>query len=129
MPRTSRWLLLSLCGVGGMSCLLALMADVLSLSTLHICLFYRSMGAAYAHMLRVLHSLALLFQGQKWNTLRSRADTCEFELDQLLLGTLLFAVHFFLFPNDCDRRRGRGRSPRCPVREREIGRRAAHCQV
>lgn len=91
--------LLSLCGVGGMSCLLALMADVLSLSTLHICLFYRSMGAAYAHMLRVLHSLALLFQGQKWNTLRSRADTCEFELDQLLLGTLLFAVHFFLFPN------------------------------
>ena len=91
--------LLSLCGVGGLSCLVALAADVLSVSTLHICLFYNSMGTAYETMLRVLHSLALLFQGQKWNTLRSRADTCEFELDQLLLGTLLFAIHFFLFPN------------------------------
>lgn len=90
---------LSLCGVGGLSCLVALAADVLSVSTLHICLFYNSMGTAYRTMLRVLHSLALLFQGQKWNTLRSRADTCEFELDQLLLGTLLFAIHFFLFPN------------------------------
>lgn len=91
--------MLSLCGVGGLSCLVALAADVLSVSTLHIFLFYNSMGTAYRTMLRVLHSLALLFQGQKWNTLRSRADTCEFELDQLLLGTLLFAIHFFLFPN------------------------------
>ena len=89
----------SLCGIGGLSCLVALAADVLSVSTLHICLFYNSMGIAYETMLRVLHSLALLFQGQKWNTLRSRADTCEFELDQLLLGTLLFAITFFLFPN------------------------------
>ena len=72
--------MLSLCGVGGLSCLVALAADVLSVSTLHICLFYNSMGTAYRTMLRVLHSLALLFQGQKWNTLRSRADTCEFEL-------------------------------------------------
>ena len=91
--------MLSLCGIGGLSCLVALAADVLSVSTLHICLFYNSMGTAYRTMLRVLRSLALLFQGQKWNTLRSRADTCEFELDQLLLGTLLFAIHFFLFPN------------------------------
>ena len=54
---------------------------------------------AYQTTLRVLQSLALLFQGRKYNTLRSRADTCEFELDQLLLGVLLFAMFFFLFPN------------------------------
>eukprot|EP01047_Picozoa_sp_COSAG01_P044505 COSAG01_NODE_4029_length_5419_cov_14.966736_4_plen_779_part_00 len=100
-PHIDRVLLsfFTLSGINGISCLFALAADILFFETLHIYAFYTAMGAAYKTMLRVLQSLALLFQGRKWNTLRSRADTCEFELDQLLLGVLLFALHFFLFPN------------------------------
>ena len=100
VPNMDRLLLqiLALAGAGGLSCLLALAADIFFFTTLHIYLFYTAMGGAYKTTLRVLQSLALLFQGQKYNTLRSRADTCEFELDQLLLGVLLFALHFFLFP-------------------------------
>ncbi len=32
------------------------------------------------------------------NVLRHRVDSCEYDMDQLVLGTLLFAIVFFLFP-------------------------------
>eukprot|EP01052_Picozoa_sp_SAG31_P024748 SAG31_NODE_2126_length_6395_cov_3.289708_5_plen_803_part_00 len=90
---------LMLSGFAGFSCTIALASDILALSTLHIYWFYKTMGRAFRVHVRVLQSLALLFQGQKWNVLRHRADSCEYEIDQLLLGTLLFSLHFFLFPN------------------------------
>ena len=34
----------------------------------------------------------------KYNPLRDRIDSCDFDLDQLLLGTLLFSLLFFLMP-------------------------------
>ena len=91
--------LLALSGFAGFSCTICLISDIWALNTFHIYWFYTMMGAAFRVHLRVLQSLALLFQGKKWNVLRHRADSCEYEIDQLLLGTLLFSLHFFLFPN------------------------------
>ena len=47
---------------------------------------------------RVLSSLWRLFRGKKRNVLRGRIDSCDYSLDQLLLGTLLFTLLVFLFP-------------------------------
>lgn len=37
-------------------------------------------------------------RGKKCNVLRGRIDACDYSLDQLLLGTLLFTLLVFLFP-------------------------------
>lgn len=39
-----------------------------------------------------------LFRGKKNNVLRRRIDSCDYSLDQLLLGTMLFTLLAFLFP-------------------------------
>ncbi|CAG8432878.1 4707_t:CDS:10 [Diversispora eburnea] len=39
-----------------------------------------------------------VWKGKKWNPLRSRIDSCDYDLDQLLLGTILFTLLTFLFP-------------------------------
>ncbi|KAI9479602.1 N-acetylglucosaminyl transferase component-domain-containing protein [Zychaea mexicana] len=45
-----------------------------------------------------LYSLFNLFRGKKRNMLRHRIDACDYDLDQLLLGTCLFTLLTFLFP-------------------------------
>ncbi|KAI9332725.1 N-acetylglucosaminyl transferase component-domain-containing protein [Zopfochytrium polystomum] len=49
-------------------------------------------------MVNILFSLFQLFRGRKLNVLRDRVDSAEFDLDQLLLGTILFTVIVFLLP-------------------------------
>lgn len=39
-----------------------------------------------------------LFRGRKHNPLKQRIDSCDFDLEQLLLGTVLFTMLIFLFP-------------------------------
>ena len=46
----------------------------------------------------ILLSLFQLFRGKKHNVLRKRIDSCNYDLDQLLLGTILFTLLFFLLP-------------------------------
>ena len=36
--------------------------------------------------------------GKRYNILRSRQDTWDYDIDQLLLGTILFTLIAFLFP-------------------------------
>ncbi|KAL4884656.1 muts domain V-domain-containing protein [Aspergillus karnatakaensis] len=48
--------------------------------------------------LTIIISLFHLFRGKKRNVLRNRIDSCDYDLDQLLLGTILFTVLFFLLP-------------------------------
>lgn len=36
--------------------------------------------------------------GKKYNPLKQRIDNCDYDIDQLLLGTLLFTLFFFLLP-------------------------------
>jgi phosphatidylinositol glycan class Q protein len=52
----------------------------------------------YNWQLTIIISLFHLFRGKKRNILRNRIDSCDYDLDQLLLGTILFTLLFFLLP-------------------------------
>lgn len=85
-------------GFIGMSLSVSLLSDLLSLLTLHISSFYVASARIYDWQLTILISLFHLFRGKKRNVLRERIDSCDYDLDQLLLGTILFTLLAFLFP-------------------------------
>ena len=77
---------------------IALFSDLLSILTLHIYSFYIASARIYNWQLTIIISLFHLFRGKKRNVLRNRIDSCDYDLDQLLLGTILFTLLFFLLP-------------------------------
>ncbi|KAH9861986.1 hypothetical protein IAQ61_010187 [Plenodomus lingam] len=77
---------------------ISIFSDLLSLLTLHIYSFYVASARIFHWQLTIIISLFHLFRGQKRNILRNRIDSCDYDLDQLLLGTILFTLQFFLLP-------------------------------
>ena len=77
---------------------IALFSDLLSLLTVHIYSFYTASARIYHWQLTIIISLFHLFRGKKHNVLRNRIDSCDYDLDQLLLGTILFTLLAFLLP-------------------------------
>ncbi len=82
----------------GASMPIAIFSDLLSLLTLHIYSFYIASARIFNWQLTIIYSLFQLFRGKKRNVLRNRIDNCDYDLDQLLLGTILFTLLFFLLP-------------------------------
>jgi len=82
----------------GASMPIALFSDLLSILTIHIYSFYLASARIYHWQLNILISLFHLFRGKKHNVLRNRIDSCDYDLDQLLVGTILFTLLFFLLP-------------------------------
>lgn len=82
----------------GASMPIALFSDLLSILTIHIYSFYIASGRIYNWQLSIIYSLFHLFRGKKINVLRKRTDSCDYELDQLLIGTILFTLLIFLLP-------------------------------
>jgi phosphatidylinositol N-acetylglucosaminyltransferase subunit Q len=82
----------------GASMPIAIVSDLLSLLTLHIYCFYIASARIFNWQLTIIYSLFQLFRGKKRNVLRNRIDSCDYDLDQLLLGTILFTLLFFLLP-------------------------------
>jgi phosphatidylinositol glycan class Q protein len=82
----------------GASLPIALFSDLLSALTLHIYSFYLASARIFHWQLTILLSLFQLFRGKKYNVLRNRVDSCDYDLDQLLVGTILFTLLFFLLP-------------------------------
>ena len=82
----------------GASMPIALFSDLLSMLTIHIYSFYLASARIYHWQLTILLSLFQLFRGKKYNVLRNRVDSCDYDLDQLLVGTILFTLLFFLLP-------------------------------
>ncbi|KAL1524424.1 hypothetical protein AB1Y20_019319 [Prymnesium parvum] len=86
------------------SCLLgssfgiAVVSDLLALFSFHVVQMYLVMSIFYATYMSALYTLFNLFRGQKLNVLRDRVDSCDYDHEQLLLGTLLFTVLVFLLP-------------------------------
>ncbi|GLB42793.1 putative N-acetylglucosaminyl transferase component (Gpi1) [Lyophyllum shimeji] len=83
---------------GGVTLAISLFLDMLALLTAHIYLCYVLSGAVYQWMLKTAGSLWNLFRGKRYNVLRDRTDSWEYDLDQLLFGTILFTLVAFLFP-------------------------------
>ena len=82
----------------GASLPISIFSDLLSLLTLHIYYFYIASARIFNWQLTIIFSLFQLFRGKKRNVLRNRIDNCDYDLDQLLLGTILFTLLFFLLP-------------------------------
>ncbi|KAG9237848.1 N-acetylglucosaminyl transferas-like protein component Gpi1 [Amylocarpus encephaloides] len=82
----------------GASMPIALFSDLVSILTLHIYSFYIASARIFNWQYDILLSLFQLFRGKKHNVLRKRIDSCDYDLDQLLLGTILFTLLFFLLP-------------------------------
>lgn len=82
----------------GASMSIAMFSDLLSALTFHISTFYITSACIFNWQLTIITSLFHLFRGRKRNVLRNRIDYCDYDLDQLLLGTILFTLLFFLLP-------------------------------
>jgi phosphatidylinositol glycan class Q protein len=87
-----------LTGILGVSVLLTVVQDILSMMTLHIYCFYVYAARLYNLQMYALSSLWRLFRGKKRNVLRNRVDSAVYDIDQLFLGTLLFTILLFLLP-------------------------------
>ncbi|KAG2231861.1 hypothetical protein INT48_006053 [Thamnidium elegans] len=85
-------------GVFGVTMIISLSSDFLAFMTLHVYCFYMVAARIFNWQLVILNSLFNLFRGKKRNILRNRIDSCDYDLDQLLLGTSLFTLLMFLFP-------------------------------
>jgi phosphatidylinositol N-acetylglucosaminyltransferase subunit Q len=77
---------------------ISLFSDLASVLTLHIYAFYIASARIYNWQVSIIGSLFQLFRGKKINVLRKRIDSCDYDLDQLLLGTILFTLLTFLLP-------------------------------
>lgn len=66
--------------------------------TIHMEGFHVLASRLYRSELAILGSLWRLFRGKKWNVLHHRIDSADYSLDQLLFGTVFFAIMIFLLP-------------------------------
>ena len=82
----------------GFSFGVSLAIDFFAVLSFPIYVFYRISSKLYHCQLNIMASLFNLFCGKKKNVLRNRVDHNYFQLDQLLLGTLLFIILVFLTP-------------------------------
>ncbi|KAL7424619.1 pig-Q [Cryptotrichosporon argae] len=82
----------------GLTFTLGLAADALALLTLHVRAAAWVLTQLARWQLDSLGALWNLFRGKRWNVLRHRTDSYDYDVDQLFLGTLLFTTSAFLFP-------------------------------
>lgn len=85
---------------GGLSLQISFIVDLVRLSTLHIKFLHVIGQKQYRAFLDFLSYSLHLFRGKKRSVLSPRKEfvATQFELDQLLLGTILFTLAMFLFP-------------------------------
>ncbi|KPV75846.1 uncharacterized protein RHOBADRAFT_52865 [Rhodotorula graminis WP1] len=90
--------LIGCAGFLGASSLLALSTDLVSVLTLPFFVCYVAATLVYRWSLRSLGALFNVFRGRKSNPLRNRVEPASYDVDALLLGTLLFVTLSFIFP-------------------------------
>ncbi|KAH9977239.1 N-acetylglucosaminyl transferase component-domain-containing protein [Lactifluus volemus] len=92
------YILPGLSGYGGLTVPLSLFLDIFSALTLHISLSHTILKKVFSYQIYALRSLWNLFRGKRFNVLHRRTDSWHYEVDQLILGTLLFTLFTFSLP-------------------------------
>ncbi|OQR88469.1 phosphatidylinositol N-acetylglucosaminyltransferase subunit Q, partial [Thraustotheca clavata] len=80
----------------GLTVQLGLLYDAIEYLTLQTYYLYLYFSKLHRVQFDLLSSLWKLFLGKKKNVLRNRVDSCEYDVNQLLIGTLLFTILFFV---------------------------------
>jgi hypothetical protein len=88
-------------GVLGFSMQLVTIVDILRISTYHIRIMQSTFTFLHRVLISVLSSLFYLFTGRKKNILRKRIDTGQYSPSQVVVGTTIFSICFFLLPTFC----------------------------
>lgn len=77
---------------------LSIASDFLTISTFHLWVIYRLFTLIFDCQLKFLSVLFNIFRGRKFNVMKKRNEPATYQLDQLILGTILFTLATFLFP-------------------------------
>ncbi len=90
--------LASISCIFGMSALTSLLIDLASFVFFHI--FFLCLGASrlWNATVKIVVSFTHFFSGKKYNVLKHRVDNHEFNIDQLILGTVFLSMVVFLSP-------------------------------
>ncbi|ODV95742.1 hypothetical protein PACTADRAFT_40528 [Pachysolen tannophilus NRRL Y-2460] len=84
--------------IGGMTFTISFLLDFINIICFHIYSFNFSSTRIYNWQLNIIKSLFKLFYGKKYNILRNRIDSNNYDFDQLLLGIIIFTVLIYLLP-------------------------------
>ncbi|XP_076235041.1 uncharacterized protein LOC143179612 [Calliopsis andreniformis] len=90
--------ILVLFGKLGITFQIAIAADLLAVVSFHAYCIYVYAARLFNIQLKGITALFRLFLGKKKNPLRERVDSCQYQPDQLFVGTLLFTILLFLMP-------------------------------
>lgn len=82
----------------GVTLQVAFISDALNMLTIHAQAFYGYARTIYKVEFDSLKSLFRLFRGKKYNPMRKRIDSYQYDIEQLFIGTLAFCIAFFLLP-------------------------------
>lgn len=82
----------------GITFQISIVADLLALASFHTYCIYVYAARLFNIQLRGITALFRLFLGKKKNPLRERVDSCQYQTDQLFVGTLSFTILLFLMP-------------------------------
>lgn len=89
---------LAFSGLIGQTIQIALIHDTLFVCSCHIFLLYTVVAYIYNYILSMLITLINLFNGKKFNVMRSRVDSNNFTIQEFYLGIIIVALILFLLP-------------------------------
>ncbi|KAK9097858.1 hypothetical protein Syun_024903 [Stephania yunnanensis] len=82
----------------GLTTSAALVRDTITIATLHVSTLHRWISLLYSLQIQALAALWRLFKGRKWNPLRQRFDSYDYNVEQHVVGSLLFTPLLLLLP-------------------------------
>jgi MFS family permease len=85
-------------GVLGASTMFGLVVDAFYFFFFHVFFIYLGIVRLWDAGLQAIRTTWQLFRGKKMNILKSRVDGHDYDLEQLLLGTVFFSIFAFLVP-------------------------------